>query len=83
MKEDEVKMKKLIISRTRHKTLKNRVKKHQLSFEKRHLYFIEAIEIRSICLLEKKIDQFLKATHENHEHFASTLTLDYLIERAY
>ncbi len=37
----------------------------------------------SLCIIEFEVLRFLKATHENHEHYAAALTLDFLIDRAY
>jgi len=47
-----------------------------LKYEKNNEFF-------SLCIIEFEVLRFLKATHENHEHYAAALTLDFLIDRAY
>ena len=37
----------------------------------------------NLCIIEFEVSRFLKATHENHEHYAAALTLNFLIDRAY
>lgn len=36
-----------------------------------------------MCIVESYVDRILKATHEDHGHFAPSLTLDFLVGRAY
>ena len=48
-----------------------------------HLFYREANEKNSICIIEKEISRFLKIAHENHDHFSSILTFDFLIKRIY
>ena len=83
LKRGEDRLNELGIPKERKKMLRHQAKSHQLSYETNRLYFVEATGAKSICLVEKKIDRFLKAAHEDHGHFASALTLDYLIGRAY
>jgi len=37
----------------------------------------------SLCIIEFEVSRFLKATHENHDHYAAALILNFLIDRAY
>jgi len=37
----------------------------------------------NLCIIKFKVLKFLKATHENHDHYAAALTLNFLIDRAY
>jgi len=37
----------------------------------------------SLCIIEFKVLRFLKATHENHDHYAAALILNFLINKAY
>ena len=48
-----------------------------------HLLYRETNGKNNICIVEKKISRFLKVAHENHDHFSSILTFDFLIERVY
>ena len=48
-----------------------------------HLFYRETNEKNSICIIEKEISRFLKIAHENHDHFSSILTFDFLIKRIY
>ena len=81
LKRKKDKLNKLKISKGRKKMLKHQAKFHQLSYETNRLYFVEATKVKNIYLIERKIDRFLKIVHKNHDHFASTLTLNYLIEQ--
>ena len=71
--------------KNRKKILKHLTKNYRLlsSFEIKHLKYIERNEALNICIIEKKVKSYLKTTHENHDHFVTTLTLNFLIERAY
>ena len=71
------------VSRSRRKALRNQAKFFQQDPDTKLLYFIETNGRRSICLVESEVQRFLKAAHEDHGHFASSLTLDYLIGRVY
>lgn len=37
----------------------------------------------SLCIIEFEVLRFLKTTHENYEHYAAALILNFLIDRAY
>ncbi len=37
----------------------------------------------SLCIIKFEVFRFLKATHENHDHYAAALTLNFLIDKAY
>ncbi len=37
----------------------------------------------SLCIIEFEVLRFLKATHENHDHYTAALTLNFLINRTY
>ena len=71
--------------RNRKRVLKHLTKNYRLfsSSEIKHLKYIERNEAFNICIIEKEMKNYLKTTHENHDHFATTLTLNFLIERAY
>ncbi len=47
------------------------------------LKYRENNEFMSLCLIEFEVSRFLRAAHENHDHYAVALTLDFLIERVY
>ncbi len=47
------------------------------------LKYEENNESFSLCIIESEVLRFLKATHENHDHYAAALTLNFLIGRAY
>ena len=71
------------VFRNKKKTLKNQTKFFHQNSNIKLLYFIEINNQRSICLTKSKVQKFLKTTHENHEHFAFSLTLNYFINRVY
>ncbi len=78
-------MNELGLSRNRKKYLRKRAQSYVWPepHEPQILKFIEATGARSTCLIEEEIPRFLHAAHEDHGHFASALTLDFLMGRAY
>ena len=84
-----IKNEKIIIEmklfKNRKRILKHLTKNYKLFFssEIKHLKYIERNEAFNICIIEKKVKSYLKTTHENHDHFATILTLNFLIERIY
>jgi hypothetical protein len=73
-------MEELQVPRSRQKALLPKAKRFRLpsQSESKHLQYTEATGASSICLVEEEIPRFLKAAHEDHGHYASSLTLDYL-----
>ena len=67
------------------KTLENKINVYILLSHAitTHLLYRKANEKNSICIIEKEISRFLKVVHENHDHFSSILTFDFLIRRVY
>ena len=47
------------------------------------LMFVEANGVASVCVTELEKSRWLMAAHEDHGHHSPSLTLDYLIGRAY
>ena len=47
------------------------------------LKYTEITGATSICLVEEEIPRMLSAAHEDHGHFGTELTLDFLVGRAY
>ena len=47
------------------------------------LRYMERTGATSICMIEEEVSSILQAAHEDHGHYASALTLDFLIGRAY
>ena len=85
LESNETRTKELKISRNRRKALRYLTKFYRLSFstEDKHLRYVKVTSANNICLTEEEISRFLKATHENHDHYVFTLTLDYLMSKAY
>ena len=79
----EERLEEMGVHRSRKKALKNQAKFFHQDSDTKLLYFIATNGPRSICLVESEIQRFLRAAHEDHGHYASSLTLDYLIGRAY
>ena len=48
-----------------------------------YFLFTKNNERNSICIIEKKIFKFLHTIHKNHEHYFTTLILNFLIKRVY
>ena len=73
------------VSRNCKKTLRWLTKYYRLfTFnESRHLRYQKNNDAINICIVEKKIKKFLKINHENHEHFVSTFTFDYFVNKTY
>ena len=82
-KSNDLKKQKLIVKKI--KILENKINVYILFSHviTTHLLYREANEKNSICIIEKKISRFLKIIHENHDHFSSILTFDFLIKRIY
>ena len=81
----EARMDELRIPKNRRRALRHRAKQYKLlsHAETQHLRFVEPTGASSICITEEEIPRFLNAAHEDHGHYATALTLDFLIGRAY
>ena len=82
-KSNDLKKQKLIAKKI--KTLENKINvyilfSHVITI---HLLYRKTNGKNNICVIEKKISRFLKVVHENHDHFSSILTFDFLIKRVY
>ena len=71
--------------KNRKRVFKHLTKNYKLFFlfEIKHLKYIEKNETFNICIIEKEMKNYLKTTHENHDHFATILTLNFLIRKTY
>lgn len=85
LQKDEEILNKLGLSRNRKQYLRKIIKFYILStiYKSQLLRFIKNIEIKSIYLIEAEISRYLHATYKNHDYHVVTLTLNYLIDRAY
>ena len=82
-KSNNLKKQKLIARKI--KTFENKINVYILFSHVITIYLLyrKTNEKNSICIIEKKISRFLKIAHENHDHFSSILTFDFLIKRVY
>lgn len=73
------------LSRNRKRYLRQAAKSFRLPYhsESRVLRYTEKNGTTSVCITEVEVPRFLHAAYEDHGHYAASLTLDFLIGRAY
>lgn len=73
------------VFRNRAKQLRHKAKQYRLPHHtsSRHLRWVEDTGAQSICIIEEEVPRVLQSAHEDHGHFASALTLDFLIGQFY
>ena len=78
-------MEQLGLTWNRRRYLRYAAKSYRIALvsEAKHLIYVESTGAISICIVEAEVPRFLQAAHKDHRHYSDTLTLDYLIGRAY